>query len=254
MRRVPSRDQSKPAWPDTQGGVARSRPSERGGSQQIPACVREAAERCGLGQWAGRKEWRTERSSHREECQHEWWRFERPGADTCGLVELFHGCCVEVARHAVRDGVLPGPRQGSRRKATPSAFAAVWDYVGSYVGPSAAGDGHVGCALAVTGRAARTNNRHYLHADSFEVIAVLLRPWLFDGSLEIGRRQSCANHRLQSLRMGQRRPARAKNRARTGSRGRPRTRGQAGRRRIAVGTGDGGLARRASGHSRCLAR
>jgi hypothetical protein len=103
---------------------------------------------------------------------------------------------VEVAKLAVREGVLPGPRQGARRRAAPAAFAAVWSYVGSYVGPSAAGAGHVGCVLGVAGKAGRTKNRHYRQADRFDVTAVLLRPWLFNSRVEIGRRQSCANSRL----------------------------------------------------------
>ena len=124
-RLVPPPDQGEQTRLDTQGGEARPRPINCSGTQQVPTCVREAAERCGLGKWAGRQERRTERNSHGEERQHWWWRFERPGAATCGPVELFHGCCVEVAKLAVHDGVLPGPRQGSRRKATPAAFAAV---------------------------------------------------------------------------------------------------------------------------------
>ena len=82
------------------------------------------------------------------------------------------------------------------------AFAALWEYVGTYVGPSDAGDGHVGCVLEVTGKTVRTNNRHYWHADRLEVIAVLLRPWLFDTACEIGGRQSCANHRLNPYEWG----------------------------------------------------
>jgi hypothetical protein len=93
---------------------------------------------------------------------------------------------VEVAKLAVREGVLPGPRQGARRRAAPAAFAAVWSYVGSYVGPSAAGAGHVGCVLGVAGKAGRTKNRHYRQADRFDVTAVLLRPWLFNSRVEGG--------------------------------------------------------------------
>jgi hypothetical protein len=147
-----------------------------------------------------RREKRETANRRGEACAHWWWWFSRPdgtaGGSADGHEELFHGCCLRAAMRAVTEGVLPGPRQASRRAASPVAFAAPWKHVGGYIGPSATGKGHVGCALAVDGKATRANNPHYRHAGTFAVSAVLLRPWTFDERLEITHRQSYANQQL----------------------------------------------------------
>ena len=166
----------------------------------VPACVSRAAAACGIGTWGVKAEERESLNRRGEPCRLRWWRFTRPGEEGSGEAEgqseLFHGCNLAAAARAVAEGVQPGPRQASRRAASPVAFAAAWRHVGGYLGPSATGRGHVGCALAVKGPTSRANNPHYRHAGSLEVRAVLLRPWEFNERMEITEKQSYSNRRL----------------------------------------------------------
>ena len=95
-------------------------------------------------------------------------------------------------------GVLPGPRQTAGKSPNGVAFAAIWDYVGSYVGPSAVRTGQgvqqVGCVLRVVVENTRAmHNSNYREVTRIEVADVMLRPWLFDLGKESGPRQSHAN-------------------------------------------------------------
>jgi hypothetical protein len=160
--------------------------------------VLDAAALVGVEDWPCSLESWTESTSHGESCIHHWWVFERAFQEQVGHEQLFHGCGFEVVKEAVQKGVLPGPRQEGRKAAAIVAFASSWPFVGSYVGPSAVRSGkavkHLGCVLRVVGKNVRkAQNPDYRQAESFDVAAVMLRPWLFDLSKELGPRQSCAN-------------------------------------------------------------
>ena len=165
--------------------VCGQRRSSHSDLHQLPQEVLDAAAQCGVENWACSVEQWSETTSHGESCSHAWWCFGRTDEEQGAHGELCHGCCIDVAKQAVRKGVLPGPRQECRKASAEVAFAASWAYVGCYVGPSAVRSGkavkHVGCVLRVVGQSMRaTQNPHYRQAARFEVAAVMLRPWLFD--------------------------------------------------------------------------
>ena len=98
-------------------------------SQPIPQCVADAATLCGVRDWTCRVEQRAEKTSRGWSYSHDWWCFEREHKEQGAREELFHGCCVDIAKQAVQAGVLPGPRQAARKMSDDVAFAATWGYV-----------------------------------------------------------------------------------------------------------------------------